>query len=253
MDYNFDMKRLFLFPLFALAFLLNACDSIPLFATKTPTPTPTPTQTLTPTPTNTPTITLTPTITKTPTITPSPTYAFPTVVVNKQAVCRYGPSIHYLHAGDLYAGDTGRVVNRAQYSKWLYVDFDKLNYNCWVAPSVVDVTGDVNMLVAYAPNLQRIGSNMYGPPQNVRAYRKENMVTITWDYLWMTEDDDRGFFFEGWLCQNGAYFWWTYSIPNQWTHTLTVQDDPGCPAPSSAQILTVEKHGYSEPVQIQWP
>src|SRR5690242_6750482 len=66
--------------------------------------TPTPTTTATSTVTLTPTVTSTPTLTATPTISPTPTYDFPDVVVNKQAHCRYGPNMAYLHAADLYAG-----------------------------------------------------------------------------------------------------------------------------------------------------
>ena len=83
-------------------------------------------------------------LTPSPTIAATPTFAFPTVTVNKQAHCRYGPSVAYLHAADLYPGDTGTVRGRYIYSNWLYIKFDKLNYFCWVAPSVVDVVGDVS-------------------------------------------------------------------------------------------------------------
>ena len=102
---------------------------------KAATETPTATHTATPTETSTPTITFTPTITASPTVTATPTFAFPTVTVNKQAHCRYGPSVAYLHAADLYPGDVGSVRGRYVYSKWLYIKFDKLNYFCWVAPN----------------------------------------------------------------------------------------------------------------------
>ncbi|MCK7520379.1 MAG: hypothetical protein MZV64_23195 [Ignavibacteriales bacterium] len=42
-----------------------------------------------------PTETLTHHLTSTPTVSATPTYAFPTVTVNKQAHCRYGPSVAY--------------------------------------------------------------------------------------------------------------------------------------------------------------
>ena len=220
--------------------------------TPTPTFTPTPTSTFTPSPTLTATPTLTPTITDTPTITFTPTFDFPDVVVKQQAHCRYGPSKAYLHAADLYPGDQGTVRGRFRYSAWLYVKFDKLNYFCWVSPSVVEVTGDINLLYYTEPKLETIGSNMYGPPKNVRATRNGNMITIEWDGVWMTEDDDRGYFIEAWVCQNGAYIWWTVSFPNQYTTEYIVQDDPGCPSPSKGEIRTVEKHGYSEAVPIPW-
>lgn len=218
------------------------------------TKTPTPTLTLTPSPTITLTTrTSTPTITPSPTISPTPTFAFPSATVNKQAHCRYGPSPAYLHAADLYPGDIGQVKNRYLYSSWLYVKFDKLTYHCWVAPSVVDVAGDVQTLQFRELNLQSIGSNMYGPPQNVTATRNGDEVTISWSQVTMTQDDDRGYLLELFVCQNTVYLWWTDSYPDQFTTIYTVSDEAGCAQPSSGKLYTVEKHGFSQPAIIPWP
>jgi len=214
---------------------------------------PTATASFTPSPSPSATVTPTATITSTASITPTPTFAFPQVEVNKQAHCRYGPSTAYLHAADLYPGDTGSVRGRFAYSAWLYVKFDKLSYFCWVAPSVVEVSGEISTVWLTEPNLQRVGSNMYGPPQNVQAARSGEQVTITWDQIRMTEDDDRGYFIEAWVCQESRYLWWTVSFPDQYTTSYTVTDQAGCPAASRGKIYTVEKHGYSEPVEIPWP
>jgi hypothetical protein len=243
--------------------LLESSTPAQAQATSTATSTPKPSATITPSPTATasstpspsPSATVTPTatITHTPSITPTATFAFPQVEVNKQAHCRYGPSTAYLHAADLYPGDTGSVRGRYAYSAWLHIKFDKLSYFCWVAPSVVDVSGDISTVRLTEPNLQRVGSNMYGPPQNVQASRSGEQVTIAWDPIRMTEDDDRGYFIEAWLCQEGRYLWWTVSFPDQYTTSYTVTDQAGCPAASRGKIYTVEKHGYSEPVDIPWP
>lgn len=221
--------------------------------TPTPTLTYTPTDTLTPTITFTPTKTLTPTITPTLTISPTATFDFPDVTVNKQAHCRYGPSVAYLHAADLYPGDKGTVRGRYIYSRWLYVKFDKLNYFCWVAPTVVDVVGDTSLVGYKELNLQSIGSNQYGPPRNVVATRDGDRVTITWDQMVMTRDKDRGYLLELFVCQDGAYLWWTDSYPDQYSTSYTVRDEAGCAQPSSGKLYTVEKHGFSNPAIINWP
>lgn len=223
--------------------------------TETPAPTLTftPTETFTPAPTFTPTMTLTPSVTPTPSLTPTPTYAFPSVTVNKQAHCRYGPSVAYLHAADLYTGDVGTVRGRFVYSRWLYVKFDKLNYFCWVAPSVVDVVGDISLIALKELNLQSIGSNMYGPPKGVTAVRAGNEVIISWNQVNMTQDDDRGYLLELFVCQNGNFIWWTDSYPDQFTTAYEVRDEAGCPVASSGLLYTVEKHGFSQPVVIPWP
>ena len=209
--------------------------------------------TLTTTETFTPTSAFTATVTPTSTITATATFNFPMVTVNKQAHCRYGPSVAYLHAADLYAGDKGTVRGRFIYSNWLYVKFDKLNYFCWVAPSVVDVIGDVSKVGYKELNLQSIGSNQYGPPKNVVAVRDGDQVTISWERVEMSQDKDRGYLLELFVCQDGNYLWWTDSYPDQYSTSYTVKDEAGCSEPSSGKLYTVEKHGFSDPVEIPWP
>jgi hypothetical protein len=215
----------------------------------------TPVATFTPTRTATlvPTLTFTPTIELSPTMTATATFAFPTVTVNKQAHCRYGPSVAYLHAADLYPDDGGTVRGRYVYSNWLYIKFDKLKYFCWVAPSVVDAVGDVSTVGYRELNLQSIGSNQYGPPTGVTATRNGNEVTISWNQVHMTKDKDRGYLLELFVCQDTIYKWWTDSYPDQYSTSYTVKDEAGCAQPSSGKLYTVEKHGFSEPAIVPWP
>ncbi len=227
--------------------------------TSTPPLTIIPTLTFTPFPTATftPTDTLTPTPTLTPSITPTATYALPTFTVNQQAYCRYGPSKAYLPAADLFAGDKGQVWGRSPYNNWLWVQPEKINHQCWVAPSVINVVGDVSALwINDTNNYARIPSELYGPPTNIQATRNGDQVTITWDSVYMTTDDDRGYFIEAWVCQDGAYIWWTVgfgTLTDQYKTTYTVKDQAGCSQPSSGRLFTVEKHGYSVPAEIPWP
>ena len=225
----------------------------PTATTQAFTKTPEPTATLTRTATLRPTNTSTPTIELTPSTAATATFAFPSVTVNKQAHCRYGPSQAYLHAADLYPGDVGTVRGRYMYSSWLYIKFDKLNYFCWVAPSVVDAVGDVSTVAYKELNLQSIGSNQYGPPHNVTAVRDGNNVTISWDRVEMSNDKDRGYLLELFVCQDTIYMWWTDSYPDQNSTSYTVRDEAGCAQPSSGKLYTVEKHGFSEPAIIPWP
>jgi hypothetical protein len=250
------MKKQHLASIFSIFAILACGLPSQIMATQTPVPpteTSTPAFTFTPEATFTPEITLTPTITFTPTITATPTFAFPSATVNKQAHCRYGPSVAFLHAADLYPGDTGQVNGRFEYSGWLYMKFDKLNYYCWVAPSVVDVVGDVNTLYYTELDLQSIGHSQYGPPGNISAVRNGDEVTISWDQVEMTADKDRGYLIIAFVCQNGAYLWWTYSYGDQYSTSYTVKDEAGCPAPSEGVLYTVEKHGFSQPATIPWP
>jgi len=211
----------------------------------TPTITHTPTITTTATKTLTPTVTQTPTITQTRTNTPSPTFDFLDVE---------GPSKSFLHAADLYEGDHGEVRGRFIYSDWLYVKFDKLNYHCWVSPYIVGVAGDISNMNYVDYDLQSVGSfDLYEPAQIKEVYRRGDEVTIEWTRVPMTEDDDRGYLIVAFVCQDGAYLWWTKSFEDQYTTSYTVEDDGTCSLPSSGVLYTVEKHGFSEPVTIPWP
>lgn len=248
-------------------FILSACAAGPALPTATLSPLPTSTDTLTPSPSFTATFTLTPTLTRTPTQsrtptitnTPSPslspTFNFPKVVVTVEAAaCRYGPNKAYLYAADLYKGDQGEVRSRWYLNGWLRIKFDKLNYQCWAAPSVLEVTGDLNtVIVLNQIDLTRIGTNQYGPPQGLHTVRDGDSVIISWNQMQMTVDKDRGYFIDMFVCQNGALLWWPVSFPDQYTTSYTVTDEPGCSSPSGGVIYTVEKHGYSQPEAIPWP
>jgi hypothetical protein len=255
---------LFLIPtLIALACNLPALSTppatpstIPSTVTQTEFPIETVTLTALPTetaiPSLTPTTTLTPTITDTPGPSVTPTFAFPVVTVNKQAHCRYGPATAYLHAADLYAGDVGTVRGRFNNSKWLYIKFDKLKYFCWVAPTVVEVVGDLTTIKFTEVHLPG-PSVLYGPPKGVNAVRDGDKVTISWEVLKMTDDDDRGYLLDIFVCQKGVYFWSPIALENRDKTSYTIKDEAGCPLPSGGKLYAVEKHGYTSPVNLNWP
>jgi hypothetical protein len=174
-----------------------------------------------------------------------------------QAHCRYGPAKAYLHAADLYAGDKGIVWGRYGNSNWLYVKLDKLTYPCWVSPSVVQVSGDLKRM-AYQQNLHLPQSSIpeYHAPRNVKATRKGDKVTVTWDSVYMTLDDDRGYMLDVFVCQGGNYIWWPVGdgvLTDQSKISYTFTDEKGCSEPSGGTIAAVEKHGYTNWVKIPWP
>jgi hypothetical protein len=225
--------------------------------TYTPTSSSTPSFTFTPsstpTETSTPTLTPTPTFSSTPTFTPSPTYDFPHVTVNKPlARCNWGPASSYLYGWDLFAGDTGTVYGRAPVGTWLYVHMDRPDKWCWISPYVVDVTGDPSKLRVHQVILP-ITDALYHSPTEIRAVREGDTVTITWEVVWMTQDDDNGYFLDVYVCQNGNYVWMPTHKETQNDNTASFTDQPGCSQPSGGQIYTVEKHGYTSPVDIPWP
>jgi hypothetical protein len=224
---------------------------IPASATASPTPTYTLTPTFTPTPTrtSTPTKTAPPIITDTPTITPTPTRDLPQVTVLMQAFCRYGPAKAYLYSHGLYAGDHAVVEGRNPSGTWLWIQPENLDRHCWMAASVAEVSGDV-FSVPVATTLLPRANDLYGPPEGVQALRDGDQVLVTWEPVWMTEDDDRGYLIEAMVCQNGSLIFMAVQTDEP---GYEFTDEPGCEGDSGGLLYTVEKHGYVDPVQIPWP
>lgn len=216
------------------------------------TPTPLPTDTLppsaTPLPSATPTVTLTPTFTLTATISPTPTFDFPGATALEQANCRYGPGVAYLYSHGLYAGDRAEVHGRSASGAWLWLQPENLERHCWAAASVLEVVGDIMTVKVVQSLLPH--SDFYGPPDDVGADRDGDQVTISWDRVEMTEDDDRGYLIEAVVCQDGQLVGVAVQTDD---NSYTLDDDRSCSGESSGRLYTVDKHGYSDPVEIPWP
>jgi hypothetical protein len=96
-------------------------------------------------------------------------------------------------------------------------------------------------------------NELYAAPTNVRAVRNGTEVTVSWDEVWMTLDDDRGYFLDVWVCQGGYPVWMPVSLLNQYFTEYTFIDEGGCAIEPGGKLYTVEKHGYPDPVTIPWP
>jgi hypothetical protein len=168
--------------------------------------------------------------------------------INMQANCRYGPGTAYLYAHGMYEGDEVDINGRSPYNSWLWVKPANLERHCWAAPSVMEITGDLSQ----APYVQHIlpKTTYYYPPQNVQTIREGNQVRVSWDRINMTVDKDRGYLLEVTVCQNGAFIWMAVRTDNTW---YTFTDEGSCTAKSGGRLYTAEKHGYSDPVVLQWP
>ena len=213
----------------------------------TPSSTQTPTASLTPSPIGTATATLRPS--RTPSITPTPTYDPPDARVLEQANCRYGPGAAYLYEWGLYPTDRVEIHGRNDQGTWVYVDPWTYVDRCWVRADLVDVfRGDLFEAPVYYGRLPF--SVLYKPPTNVRASRNGDEVQIVWNPVWMTEDDDRGYLIEAWVCQGGQLVFTPIHV-NQ--PPAFFQDEAGCPQASMARLYTAEKHGYTQWVKVPWP
>jgi len=140
------------------------------------------------------------------------------------------------------------VWNRNYTGTWLWVRFDKLNYACWVAASLLDIEGDIFTISTYFPPLPK--SSLYTPPKKVNATRSGDQVIVTWEEVWMTADDFRGYLIEVKICQNGNMI--DVAVHAEKT-AYTFTDERICEGQSKGRLYAVEKHGYTDSVPISWP
>lgn len=220
----------------------------------TVTPTPTLVQTATPSPT--------PSLTRIPSITP--TWSPPKVSILEHSACFYGPSTVYLYKYGLNATVWMRVIGRNEDGTWLFIKAgdDPDSNGCWIQTTKVRfLSGDVSDVPVYWMGQQI--SRLYQPPVAVSAGRVGNEVIISFQTIWMTEDDYRGYLIEAWVCQGGKQVFVPIGAPaplpmpsvweNQGIFWAKVIDEPGCLQPSRARIYAVEKHGYTWYRMIPWP
>jgi hypothetical protein len=169
-------------------------------------------------------------------------------VIEERAFCRYGPGKAYLYSHELNKGDLAEVHGRTASKAWLWLQPPDLERHCWAAASVLEVTGDiasVNVVTSHLPQ-----STLYNSPDSVDARRDGDEVTIEWEAVWMTEDDFRGYLVEATVCQGGGLIY--YAAQTNET-SLTLTDESGCSGSSGGKLYAVEKHGYTDPVDIPWP
>ena len=165
-----------------------------------------------------------------------------------QANCRYGPGTAYLYSHGLYDGDKGEIHGRTPSGAWLWIKPDNLDRHCWAAASVMEVTGDILTVKVVEHVLPR--TTFAGPPQDVRAVRDGDKVTVTWAPVQLTVDKARGYLIEAGLCQNGQFVTVAIHTDNPF---YEFTDGEGCSNNSEGRLYTAEKHGYSDAVPIPWP
>ncbi|OGO28231.1 MAG: hypothetical protein A2W33_06920 [Chloroflexi bacterium RBG_16_52_11] len=112
----------------------------------------------------------------------------------------------------------------------------------------MEVAGDVSGLPVVQARLPH--STLYGSPEDVQAVREGDQVIVTWNRVDMTLDDDRGYLIEATVCQNGTLVWIAIQT-NENYHEFT--DEQNCSGASNGKLYTVEKHGYTDLVEIPWP
>ncbi len=251
-----------------LAFVVTACSPWQ-HATATPTlpielsPSPTATHTPTPTATQTATVTATAIPTATPsataapsaTLTPVPTYVkLRAEVIIEQAVCHYGPGQPYLYKYGVYKGNRLEVIRRVMGGNYVEIQAIGGSNPCWVRLDYMRLNGDwLNLEPVAADQVVLPLSPYYGPPAWVKAERRGDEVYVTYSGIQISPGKDSlqtPYIVEAWVCQDGQQIF----IPaGSWGFSVTIPDEPGCTKPSHGRLLAAEKHGYTRPVEIDWP
>jgi hypothetical protein len=148
----------------------------------------------------------------------------------------------------LFPGERVTVWGRNPTGAWLYVNPPNYLDRCWLEATQLLPPVESMSLPQASSSLPR--SDLYSPPRNIKTTRAANQVSITWDPLFVTRQDERGYLFEAWLCQDGIR---VFSAEQTTGTSITVVDEGGCEGFAGAQLYTAEIHGYSRPAIVFWP
>jgi hypothetical protein len=197
----------------------------------------------------------TPTPSHTPTITPTP--ELPQASILEYTDCLHGPADFYLYKTSYPAGSRVEVVGRSQDALWINVQEIHGWNACWIPASRAKLdSGDAADLpfVYTALPLTRYD---YRPPTTT-ASRDGDVVTVSWEAVWMSETELRGYLIEAWVCQDGQFIFLPVGVTptyeeNVGVITVEITDEAGCSQPSNARIATATKRGYTLFEKIFWP
>ncbi len=235
----------------------------PYVPTSMPSATTTATTTLVPSPSATTTLTLTPsrTSTETPaptlTLTAAPTYVvLRAEVIIEQAVCHYGPGAPYLYKYGVIKGSNLEIIRRVIGHNYIEVRAIGGDNPCWVREDYMQIKGGGSLELiepVHAFDVRLPMSPYYAPPGGITARRDGNEVVVSWQALVLRAGDDSEqtpYIVEAWVCRQGEM---VFDPVRAWIPSAVVVDEAGCSEPSRARLIAAEKHGYTRPVEIEWP
>jgi len=212
-----------------------------------PSPSPQPTSTETPTPA--------PSATVTPTATNMPVDSLRVTITIENAVCHYGPGKPYLYKFGVHKGYNMEALSRDVTGTYVEIQAVGDDGNtCWVNTDYMDIMGGMDDLKVVQPEEVRLPlSPYYAPPVGIKAERSGDEVTLTWIPLNLKAGDaseQNPYIVEAWTCRDGRL---GFEPVGAYNNRLVIRDEAGCEQPSRARLLAAEKHGYTRPVEIEWP
>ena len=171
--------------------------------------------------------------------------------------CLYGPASYYGYKTSFPAGQQVEVVGRSEDGSWISIE-EVGGWNaCWIPASQAQLQSSrVEDLPVVAPILPR-SEYEFGSPSAI-AHRDGDVVTVSWEAVWMSEDEVQGYLIDAWICQGGHHihqpvFVGTTYEQNTGTISVKITDEAGCEEPSTAHIASVGRRGFAEWEMIFWP
>ena len=218
-------------------------------ASATPLPSATATATAPPTPS------ASPSPTPTATATPLPTYVvLRGEVIIDQAVCHYGPGAPYLYKYGVYKGSNLEILRRVALGNYIEIQAIGGSNACWVREDYLAIKGSLlDLQPVDAAEVSPAAFTLLCAPHRRVCRRAGNQVTVSWHGLALRAGDDfeqTPYIVETWVCRGGQM---VFDPVGTYRNAVEVSDEPGCAEPSRARLLAAEKHGYTRPVEIDWP
>jgi hypothetical protein len=200
-----------------------------------------------------------------PTLEPTSTPAVPAAVpgglpqatLPQYTDCLYGPASFYVYKTSFPAGQQVELVGRSPDASWLNIE-EVGGWNaCWIMASQAQLQNErVEDLPVVSTMLPRSEYEFGSPYPSVR--REGDVVTVSWEAVYMSADEIQGYLIEAEVCQGGRKVNLPVFVPltfeeNVGTISVQITDEAGCGTPSTAHIVSMGKRGFAEWEKIFWP
>ncbi len=206
-------------------------------------------------------ITMTPAPSWTPTPTPESnttvTPGLPQALLPQYTDCLHGPADYFTYKTSFPAGQVVEVVGRSEDSGWLNIEEVGGWNSCWVPVGLAQLLGSRVGDLPVAGIIYPRSVAEFGSPY-VTVHREGDEVTVSWEAVYMSADEVRGYLIDAYVCQGGQYLHKPIFIPetyasNTGTISTTIVDEAGCDQPSQAHIVSMGLRGFAEWEKIFWP
>ncbi len=170
------------------------------------------------------------------------------------ASCRVGPGGGYLIRQVIHTSDAVEILGEMKLNaNWILVRITETSALCWINSGLIDHPADSVFNTINDPHIVLPYTTYYSPLRGVIATRNGDVVRVRWDPLVLREGDQTAetpYILAAWVCQNGNF---VFRSAGTREFAVFIRDEPGCDQSSHGLIMGTEKHGYTQPVVVDWP